>query len=532
MIRTTPSTPLRPIAVVAFVAALLTYVGCSRTPGTEPSSASSNGSVRSSFKPVADAEPSPAEAKEPAEQSKFPNWPMPAAALVISGEQMGYLEPCGCTKGQLGGLIRRYTLVEKLRAEKWPLALVELGGLIKDPASARGGPEQSKIKFATALKALTTLNYDALALSPEDLKLGVDEAVGQFLNMPGDRLKVVAANVVATGLEAKIVPSVRTKVGSMTIGITAVVDPEKMKAIKDPSLDLLQVKPIEDTLPAVAADLARDSSVLVLLVQGPPELARTLARKYPAFHVVVGTSALPDPPAEAEKQNGGKTLLVDVGQKGKYVGVVGIYNDPNARFRYQRVALDPKLDGSSSTMKAVIQDEFREALKANGVVENYPRHSYVGAEGATYIGAEACKSCHPNTFAKWSVTKHAQAFESLLHDPKPNVAFDAECVTCHTTGFEYTSGWKSPEKTPYLKGNQCENCHGPGSKHAEAPDDKSFRSAMHLTADLADKNGLCIRCHDEDNSPTHFDFAQRWGQIIHKGLDEYTDPKVHKGRTK
>ncbi len=52
---------------------------------------------------------------------------------------------------------------------------------------------------------------------------------------------------------------------------------------------------------------------------------------------------------------------------------------------------------------------------------------------------------------------------------------------------------------------------------------------MHLTAESADKNGLCYRCHDEDNSP-HFDFAKYYGQIVHKGLDDYKDPKVHKGR--
>ena len=54
------------------------------------------------------------------------------------------------------------------------------------------------------------------------------------------------------------------------------------------------------------------------------------------------------------------------------VGVVGIFDDPGAKFRYQRVALDPKLDGSGgSVMKAVIQDEFREALKSQGVVEKF-----------------------------------------------------------------------------------------------------------------------------------------------------------------
>src|SRR5205823_8651865 len=138
--------------------------------------------------------------------------------------------------------------------------------------------------------------------------------------------------------------------------------------------------------------------------------------------------------------------------------------------------------------------------------------------GAMFAGAEACKACHVNTYAFWAATKHARAYKSLEHDPKPNTVYDAECVTCHTTGFEYNSGWKSPELTAYLKGNQCENCHGPASKHGEDPDNKEYLSALHLTADQADKNRLCLRCHDEDNSP-HFDFAKYYGQIAHNGLD-------------
>jgi hypothetical protein len=42
------------------------------------------------------------------------------------------------------------------------------------------------------------------------------------------------------------------------------------------------------------------------------------------------------------------------------------------------------------------------------------------------------------------------------------------------------------------------------------------------------KNNRCIVCHSEDDSPK-FDFNTYYGGIVHKGLDTYTDPKVHKG---
>ncbi len=37
------------------------------------------------------------------QQKLFADWPKPVAAALISGEQNGYLVPCGCTSGQLGG---------------------------------------------------------------------------------------------------------------------------------------------------------------------------------------------------------------------------------------------------------------------------------------------------------------------------------------------------------------------------------------------------------------------------------------------
>ena len=62
-----------------------------------------------------------------------------AGRAGLSGEMDGYLEPCGCTQGQLGGLIRRLDFVERPKAQNWPVALIDLGSLIKDPAAARGG---------------------------------------------------------------------------------------------------------------------------------------------------------------------------------------------------------------------------------------------------------------------------------------------------------------------------------------------------------------------------------------------------------
>ena len=443
------------------------------------------------------------------------------------------MEPCGCSDDQEGGLIRRYDLVERLRQRNWPTALFDLGSLMKDPSAARGGFEQAKYKFDFAIKALKLLKYNALAMSAEDLKVGVGEALGLFDNGLGDATKIVVANVEPDAVYKRFFrPSLVVTAGPVKLGVTTVIDPEFLLKLNDPEKDALLpvIKSPDLVLPGVLSDLEARSDFQVLMVQGTPELAHRLAKALPGFDIVVSTSQFDDVlNREAEMINDGKTMLLTVGKKGKNVGLIGFYPDQSPRLRFLLVTLTKQFDDPAAPMKALIQDEFRNMLKSAEVVANFPKHDYVsGAPGATFVGAQACKECHPNTYQFWSTTHHAQAFKTLKNDKKPNTIFDAECASCHTTGFEYTSGWRSETATPHLAGNQCENCHGPGSKHVAEPDNAEFRKLITVKAEQAKKTGFCERCHDAENS-RKFDFATYWDKIDHKELDAYDDPKVHKG---
>src|SRR5262245_19731759 len=57
-------------------------------------------------------------------QSLFYGWPKdrkPELALVLTGQVMGYLQPCGCSAPQYGGFERRYNFVKRLQEVRgWP----------------------------------------------------------------------------------------------------------------------------------------------------------------------------------------------------------------------------------------------------------------------------------------------------------------------------------------------------------------------------------------------------------------------------
>ena len=111
--------------------------------------------------------------------------------------------------------------------------MIDLGSLVKNPADTKtkGGFEQAKLKFSYALRALKLLNYSAVAFSAEDLRLGVGEALGYFLNDLGDTTKIVVANVEAAGYESLFRTSLIVPAGPVKIGVTAVIDPEALKKL-------------------------------------------------------------------------------------------------------------------------------------------------------------------------------------------------------------------------------------------------------------------------------------------------------------
>src|SRR5262249_18430329 len=80
----------------------------------------------------------PAPSPEPADTAPtyFQDWPRPDVALVLSGQQYGYLQPCGCTRPQYGGLARRFNFLQTLRDRGWPVVAADLGDVAQ-----KAGPQ-------------------------------------------------------------------------------------------------------------------------------------------------------------------------------------------------------------------------------------------------------------------------------------------------------------------------------------------------------------------------------------------------------
>ncbi len=462
----------------------------------------------------------------------FVDWPKPQVAILFSGELDGYLEPCGCAglENQKGGLKRRHSFIRQLEGKGWPLVSLDMGGLVR-----RLGP-QAEIKYNYALKSLIDLGYSAVALGARELQMDANYLTYVLSNYSPEDNPVVSANVSILDPSAGLSHRYRViESGGKKIGVTSVLGKKHYASLQN-AADIVKTDPAKALNELMPTLVAEKCDLLVLMVHADPNEARELAKQFPQFSLVATTGGAEEPPPTMRDIPGTQAKLIEVGHKGMYLAIVGLYDDPENPLRYQRVPLDHRFGDSEAMqeMMTVYQDELKE-MGFDGLGLMNMKHPM-----DSFVGSEACAECHADEAEAFEATPHAHATETLVTLDPPR-HFDPECLSCHVTGWEpqesfpYESGYMGLTKTPHLLGNGCENCHGPGAAHVAAESSEetlsekeieSLRAAMRLT--IVDNEGnkdgqvfneavvvkKCMLCHDADNSPD-FDFQEYWPQVEH-----------------
>ncbi|MCP4505380.1 MAG: hypothetical protein GY826_03180, partial [Fuerstiella sp.] len=199
-------------------------------------------------------------------------WPQPQLALLLTGEQHGYFEPCGCTSSQLGGMSRRADLAQKLKDAGWTVRGLDVGGL------SRRTSRQAQIKFETTLAALKELNYIAIGLGPEELRMQPDYLLSQHL----PPLYFLSANLEFFGVPdlGTPVPSTIVEAGGLQVGITSVMSDELQKEVL-PHPDITWKAP-GPVLTKVLADFDdKHVELRVLLSQASVKESEAFAQQFP-----------------------------------------------------------------------------------------------------------------------------------------------------------------------------------------------------------------------------------------------------------
>ena len=476
-----------------------------------------------------DASKAAAKTYDEKNQAIAENWPKPQALLFITGQQHGYIEPCGCTglENQKGGLNRRDTLLTQLRKRDWDVVPMDVGNF------ERRTGVQAELKLQTTIKALTEMGYKAATLGVDDLRLSSQELLALTASEGKTQTPFISAN--AYILVEDYMPKLRIiETGGRKIGVTAALGDGFAKELAT-STDII-IAPAAAALKKVMADMeAAKCDYKVLLSHATLAESRKFAAEIPGFDLVVSAGDYPEPDFMLEQVEGSQSQLVQVGNKGMFTAIVGLYPDGKP-VRYQRVALSAQFEDSPRMMK--LFGDYQKQLEQKGF-DGLRIPVQMLEDDLKFVGSESCGECHTKAFEVWKNSEHFTATESLVKPPNSRSMiprhFDPECLSCHVTGwnpqryYPYSSGFASLEKTPKLTGNGCENCHGAGSAHvaAESGDTDLAEDAINalrvkMRLPLAEAKDRCIQCHDQDNSPEfHHDgsFEKYWAEIAHSGKD-------------
>lgn len=357
--------------------------------------------------------------------------------VIISGGARGHLSPCGCTKPMTGGFKRLATVVRQYKAHG-DVVWLDTGDIIDTPG------RQSQLKVETYAELMSDLGVDAVAYTNQD------------------RTQGIGLLTAGTSLSRKKWLSSSSDNPNYTI--------EKA------SLGGLSVTMADGN--SLAFETEKDSDLLVF--DGPQSQANQAHKEHQVR--IYASDGIPTVNgADLSPGSNLRGVVVATFRGGRFVSAKTVLLEPS-------VTDDPKADS--------IYRYYLKRVTQEKLIDKVPREST-----DDFAGSKNCRSCHGKIYDQYLKTRHAVAYQSLVHQGHQA---DPDCVGCHVVGLNSVKGFWF-DKTPALAQVGCESCHGSGREHARNP--KLFRLPKV-------ESNKCISCHTPSNSPT-FDFASYWKKIKH-----------------
>jgi hypothetical protein len=405
-------------------------------------------------------------------------------ALFVTGADLGVLEPCGCSGGQLGGIGRRATLLQALVLPDTPRLILSTGGLPgKDDALHR-------IRYEILLLCLSEMEYHAAALGPEELNLGLDtlREARELVDFP-----FVLSNVTFMEPDLPFVPFALQEVNGIQVRIVGLI-PESIEEELPP--DCLFTPP-EEALDDLL-ESAPEADLDVVLFRGDRQEAKALDALLPDPKLILYSYPHSEPQIYDFGKRDGEIKYLSPGDRGRFVLWLKLFQDDEGELQAFEPVQEPlELHYPESEVILTYMGWYRE----RGITEDIlvgMVETQAAPEGAPYIAQETCILCHEKAYKIWAESTHSHAYETLV---KAEREYDPECLSCHTVGFGYKTGFRSLEETSSLIDVGCESCHGPCSDHVAS----AGRIPTPLKID-------CNTCHNMEHS-TEFLEEEYWPKI-------------------
>jgi len=345
------------------------------------------------------------------------------------------------------------------------------------------------------------MGYHAIALGGDAFNFGTDFIRNQIKTLKTPFLSASVHKGEAKELLGR--PYLIKELGPVKVGILALTAPPRSQ----PQIQAEGSAPlagIKKYLPTIK----REANLIIVLSDLSEEENRSIISEFGDVQVILAARG------KIPVENVNHAVIVSPDQK--YLARLDLWVDHNGRllrhdFKWICLSTDivPDPDTEqfiSQAYGAAVKDRAGQA----GAKRKLSGHALEQDRDNGYVGADGCRNCHETEYRAWKGTRHYRAFDTL-RDVRRH--FYPDCVSCHTTGFGYPTGFQIGQTAGRLAGVECEVCHGPGRKHIFHPETSQLRRTVPAS--------ICLECHDKERNP---DFEGQkellFNRISHKALTQ------------
>lgn len=418
-----------------------------------------------------------------------------ALPVYFTCDTHGRLEPCGCFSGQMGGLTRIQSWLERHRRED---------SLLVDVGNSLAGQEDFRIiKYEHILEAFELMGYHALNLGGAEAKI------------PGTTLQKILSDSDAPLISASLIdeesgeliasPTRIVTLKGQKIGILGVLDPRSVPAPGEG----LKVLSLDDAISRHLPDLAAECEEVILLAFAAEDEMKRLASEFYEFSLIIGGDVRQ---ASQYLQKENESYLVFTSNEARTIGQVTLARDQGSLTAkdFDIHLMRPNIPQSSELL--ALSKAYRETIRNTDLLIDHPERPGEDAVPgvkplARYVGSDSCLACHAEAGETWHASAHSHAFSTLV---EKNSDADPTCLACHTVGFGTPSGYRRSFGKEKLTDVGCESCHGPGSEHVKSWQAGKVPSFKFRPLGAGD----CMQCHHGEFSRP-FDWDRFWPLIEH-----------------
>lgn len=397
----------------------------------------------------------------------------------------GYLEPCGCSAHQLGGLARRAAKVAELRQER-PVFAIEGARHLEEGGSFR------LFKSEILIKSLNAAGYDALMLGVEEAKHGLSgmKSLVELAEFPA-----FSANLKVEG-ESWPQPVLVREIGGNRLAVTGASQPEMVDF--DLPGGVRFADPVE-SLEAALGKIDEGADIVVACLEGETEWVESVIERFRNRVDLFltgdrrGITLMSGSEIRARLDFREDLPVLNNLAEGRYMGLVTVTPKRGGyRFSGTNVPLEDTI-ADDPRVSAIMARDFQPRL-----VEYFTE--FTDQLPKSYLPAKTCRDCHPDEYEVYVTTGHYQSLQTL---EVVGQLYNPDCMGCHLV--------YDPDKDE-LRTMHCVSCHG----------NIIWDHAFKAEADMVEMPDppvtaytyeWCERCHDPPNS---LPFREHWPQYVNQ----------------